>query len=144
VLRRRFFFFDIFVDEPRHATAAKAAGRLVFGLTFRVTHKTAVKRLFSADKVVIIKSELAALAALQIFGHRLPSGCWSPPESFTPHGCSLRYAKKNSDEPLLGQQEIKWVVEKFEILLHGLDIIQSSVGNRPNVLNILRRIKPWR
>jgi hypothetical protein len=52
------------MDQTRHAAAGKTAWRLMFGLAFRIPHKTAVKWLFGADEVVIIKGQLAALTAL--------------------------------------------------------------------------------
>lgn len=64
MLSRGLFLFDIFMDQTRHGAASKTAWRLMFGLAFRISHETAVKWLFGADEVVIIKSQLAALAAL--------------------------------------------------------------------------------
>jgi hypothetical protein len=59
-----FFFFDVFVDEARNPAAAKAARRFVLGFSFGVAHETFVKGLLCADKIVVIKSYFAALAAL--------------------------------------------------------------------------------
>jgi len=59
-----FFFLDEFVNESRYSTAAEAAGRLVFGFSFRVAHESLVKWFFRTDVVVVIKSQFAALAAL--------------------------------------------------------------------------------
>jgi len=64
-----FFFFDVFVDQAGHASAAKTAGRFVLGFAFGVAHEALVKRFFRADKIVIVKSELAAIAALQVLCH---------------------------------------------------------------------------
>jgi hypothetical protein len=36
----------------------------MLGLTVRVAHKAPVERFLSADKLVVVKSQLAALAAL--------------------------------------------------------------------------------
>jgi hypothetical protein len=44
----------------------------VLGFPLRVTHKAPVERLFGSYVVVVIKSQLAALAALQIFRHFTP------------------------------------------------------------------------
>jgi hypothetical protein len=59
-----FFFLDQVVDHPWHAAAAEAAGKLVTGFAFGVAHESLVEGLFSADKVVVVKGQLAALAAL--------------------------------------------------------------------------------
>lgn len=59
-----FFFLDQIMDHPWHAAAAKAAGKLVSGFAFRVAHESLVEGLLSADIVVIVKGQLAALAAL--------------------------------------------------------------------------------
>ena len=59
-----FLFLDQVVDHPRHAAAAEAAGQLVIGFAFGVTHESLVKGLFSADIVVVVKGQFAALAAL--------------------------------------------------------------------------------
>jgi hypothetical protein len=70
MLRGRFFFFDVFVDQARDAAAAKAAGRFVLGFAFGVAHEALIERFFRADEVVVVKSQFAALAALKIFCHR--------------------------------------------------------------------------
>ena len=59
-----FFFLDQIVDHPRHAAAAKAAGKLVSGFAFGVAHESLVEGLFSADIIVVVKCQFAALAAL--------------------------------------------------------------------------------
>ena len=69
MLGRCFLFLDVFVDQAGHAAATKASGRFIFGFALWITHETAVKRLFRPDEVIIVKSELAALAALQILCH---------------------------------------------------------------------------
>jgi len=59
-----FFFFDQFVDKPWHTATAETARRVVFGFPLWVTHEAFVERLFRSYKVIVIKSQLAALAAL--------------------------------------------------------------------------------
>jgi hypothetical protein len=59
-----FLFLDQIVDHPWHAAAAEAAGELVIGFAFWVTHESLVKGLFSADIIVVVKCQFAALAAL--------------------------------------------------------------------------------
>jgi len=59
-----FFFLNIIVDQAWHAAAVKTAGRFMLGLTFGVAHEAFVERLFGADKVIIVKGQFAAFAAL--------------------------------------------------------------------------------
>jgi len=59
-----FLFLDQVVDHPRHAAAAEAAGKLVIGFALGVAHKSLVEGFFSADIIVIVKCQFAALAAL--------------------------------------------------------------------------------
>jgi hypothetical protein len=66
---RRFLFLDVFVDQARYAAAGKATRRLKFRFTFGIAHETPVKRFLSADVIIIVECEFAALAALQIFRH---------------------------------------------------------------------------
>ena len=70
MLRRRFFFFDVFVDQARDAAATEAAGWFVLGFAFGVAHEAFIERFFRADEVVVVESQFAALAALKIFCHR--------------------------------------------------------------------------
>ena len=73
VFGRGFFFLDVIVDHARHAAAAKAARRFVWGYAaFRIAHEAFVERFFRADKVVVVKSQLAALTALKILRHGFP------------------------------------------------------------------------
>ena len=69
MLRGRFFFLDVFVDQAWDAAAAKAAGRFVLGFAFGVAHEALIERFFSTDEVVVVESQFAALAALKIFCH---------------------------------------------------------------------------
>lgn len=59
-----FFFFNVLVDEARDAAATETAGRFVFGFAVGIAHKTPIKRFLSADIVVVVERELAALTAL--------------------------------------------------------------------------------
>jgi hypothetical protein len=68
VLRAGLFFFDKLVNQSRHGAAANASRGERFG-AIGISHKSQIKRLLGADVVVIVKSELAAFAALKIFGH---------------------------------------------------------------------------
>jgi len=72
---RGFFFFDVFVDQPRHAAASEAARRLIFSFAFGIAHKSFIERLLGADEIVLVKGQLAAFATLQIFRHGLPFNC---------------------------------------------------------------------
>jgi len=58
------FFLDQFVNESRCSATAEAARWLVFSFALWVTHEAFVERLFGSHEVIIIKRELAALAAL--------------------------------------------------------------------------------
>jgi len=58
------FFLDQFVNESRRSATAETARWLVFGFALWVTHEAFVERLFGSHKVIVIKGELAALAAL--------------------------------------------------------------------------------
>jgi hypothetical protein len=58
------FFLDQFVNEPWHTATAKTPRRLVFCFPLRVTHEAFVEGLFRSYEVIVIKSQLAALAAL--------------------------------------------------------------------------------
>jgi hypothetical protein len=69
MLGRGFLLFDVFVNQARHAPARKTTGRLIFGLAFGVAHEPTVERFLGADVVIIVESELAALATLKIFCH---------------------------------------------------------------------------
>jgi hypothetical protein len=70
MLDRGFLLFDIFVNQTRYASAREATWRLILGLAFGVAHEPPVKRFLSADVIIIVESELAALATLKIFCHR--------------------------------------------------------------------------
>jgi hypothetical protein len=59
-----FFFFDQFVNESGHTSAAETAWRLVFCIPFWVTHEAFVKGLFRSYEVVVVEGQLAALTAL--------------------------------------------------------------------------------
>jgi hypothetical protein len=59
-----FFFLDQFVNKPWHAATAETPRWLVFCFPFWVTHEAFVERLFRSYEVIVIKSQLAALAAL--------------------------------------------------------------------------------
>jgi hypothetical protein len=59
-----FFFFDILVDEARDAAATETAGGFVFGFAVGIAHETPIKRFLSADIIVVVERELAALTAL--------------------------------------------------------------------------------
>ena len=70
MLRAGLFFLDQIVDHARHAAAAETARRLVGRFTaFRVTHEAFIKGSLRTDIIIIIKSQLAALTALQILCH---------------------------------------------------------------------------
>jgi hypothetical protein len=69
MLDRGFLLLDVFVNQTRHAPARKTTWRLIFCLAFGVAHEPPIERFLSADVVIIVKSELAALAALKIFCH---------------------------------------------------------------------------
>jgi hypothetical protein len=62
--RSGFFFLDIVVDHAWDAAAVETAGRYMLGFAFGVAHEESIKGFLGADKVVLIKSQLAALAAL--------------------------------------------------------------------------------
>jgi hypothetical protein len=64
VFCRGLFFFDVFVDQARYAATAEAAGRLMFGFAFGIAHEAPIEGFFSADKVIVVKSQFAAFAAL--------------------------------------------------------------------------------
>src|SRR5690349_1226081 len=68
VLGSGLFFLDELVDQARHGAAADAARRLRLR-SVRIPHIFKVERFLSADVVVVIKSELAAFAALKILRH---------------------------------------------------------------------------
>jgi hypothetical protein len=59
-----FFFLDQFVNKPWHAATAETPRRLVFCFPLWVTHEAFVERFFRSYEVIVIKSQLAALAAL--------------------------------------------------------------------------------
>src|SRR5882724_10081911 len=59
-----FFFLDQFVNKPWHAATAETPRWLVFCFPLWVTHEAFVERFFRSYKVIVIKSQLAALAAL--------------------------------------------------------------------------------
>jgi len=52
------------VDHARHAAAIETTGRFMLGFAFGVAHEAFVERLFRSYEVIVIKSQLAALAAL--------------------------------------------------------------------------------
>jgi len=58
------FFLDQFVNESWHTATAETPRRLIFGFPLWVTHEAFVERLFRSYEVIVIKSQLAALAAL--------------------------------------------------------------------------------
>jgi hypothetical protein len=58
------FFLDQFVNESRHTATAETARRMVFCFALWVTHEAFVERFFRSYEVIVIKSQLAALAAL--------------------------------------------------------------------------------
>jgi hypothetical protein len=58
------FFLDQFVNKPWHAPTAETPRWLVFCFPLWVTHEAFVERLFRSYEVIVIKSQLAALAAL--------------------------------------------------------------------------------
>ena len=64
VLRGGLFFLDVFVDQTRHAAAAKTAGRFVPGLAIGVAHETFVEGFLRAHEIVVVEGQLAAFAAL--------------------------------------------------------------------------------
>jgi hypothetical protein len=45
------------------------------GFAFGIAHESLVKRFFRAHVIVIVKSQFATLAALQVLRHRFPSEC---------------------------------------------------------------------
>jgi hypothetical protein len=59
-----FFFLDQFVNKPWHAATAETPRWLVFCFPLWVTHEAFVERFFRSYEVIVIKSQLAALAAL--------------------------------------------------------------------------------
>jgi hypothetical protein len=59
-----FFFLDQFVNKPWHAATAETPRRLVFCFPLWVPHEAFVERFFRSYEVIVIKSQLAALAAL--------------------------------------------------------------------------------
>ena len=58
------FFLDQFVNESRCGATAETARWLIFSFALWVTHEAFVERLFGSHEVIVIKRELAALAAL--------------------------------------------------------------------------------
>ena len=58
------FLLDQFVNQSRHTATAETARRMVFCFSLWVTHEALVERLFRSHEVIVIKSQLAALAAL--------------------------------------------------------------------------------
>src|ERR1051326_3596270 len=68
VLGSGFFFLDELLDQPRDRAATRAARRLRLR-SVRVAHIFKVEWFLSADVIVVIKSELAAFAALKILRH---------------------------------------------------------------------------
>lgn len=62
------FLLDELVDEPWDGPAANTPGRLRPGAV-RISHEPEVKGLLGADVIVIVKSDLAAFAALKVFRH---------------------------------------------------------------------------
>ena len=64
------FLLDELVDKPWHGATTDTSGGLRLG-PIGIAHETEVKRLFGSDIAVIVKSELAALAALEVFSHDL-------------------------------------------------------------------------
>lgn len=64
------FFLDHIVNHARHAATTETARRLVGRFTaFGIAHEPFVERPFCPDIIIIIKCQLAALAALQILCH---------------------------------------------------------------------------
>ncbi len=62
------FLFDELMDQSRHAAATETFRRL--GLrTVGISHEPKIEGLLGAHIVVIIKSDLAAFAALKVFRH---------------------------------------------------------------------------
>jgi hypothetical protein len=59
-----FFFLDQFVNKPWHAATAETPRWLIFCFPLWVTHEAFVERFFRSYEVIVIKSQLAALAAL--------------------------------------------------------------------------------
>jgi hypothetical protein len=68
VFRPGLFFLDELVNQSRHGAAANASRRLGLG-AIGISHKSQIERLLGADIIIVVKSELAAFAALKIFGH---------------------------------------------------------------------------
>ena len=69
MLDRCFLLLDIFVNQTRYAPTRKTTWRLIFGLAFGVAHKPEIERFLGTDVVIVVESELAALATLKIFCH---------------------------------------------------------------------------
>ena len=63
------FLFDQLVDQSRDGSTANAPWRLRSG-PVGISHVPQVKRLLGPEVTVIVESDLAALAALKVFGHQ--------------------------------------------------------------------------
>jgi len=64
MLRGGFFFFDELVNQTWHSSAAETAGWFELGFFFGVAHETFVEWFLGADIVIVVESQLPALAAL--------------------------------------------------------------------------------
>jgi len=64
MLRGGFFFFDELVNQTWHGSAAETAGWFELGFSLGVAHETFVEWFLGADIVIVVESQLAALAAL--------------------------------------------------------------------------------
>jgi hypothetical protein len=64
MLRGGFFFFDELVNQTWHGPAAETAGWFELGFSLGVAHETLVEWFLGADIVIVVESQLAALAAL--------------------------------------------------------------------------------
>ena len=64
MLRGGFFFFDELVNQTWHSSAAETAGWFELGFSLGVAHETFVEWFLSADIIIVVESQLPALAAL--------------------------------------------------------------------------------
>jgi hypothetical protein len=64
MLRGGFFFFDELVNQTWHGPAAETAGWFELGFSLGVAHETFVEWFLGADIVIVVESQLPALAAL--------------------------------------------------------------------------------
>jgi hypothetical protein len=113
------------VDQARDAAAAKTAGRFVLGFALGIAHEALIEGFFCADVIVVVKSQFAALAALQIFCHETslrrsvidrPAGSLAAAIRIT---ALLAWRKEYSGSPSRSTTR-PGAVENSLILVHGI------------------------